>query len=101
MIRQAVIADDLTGAADTGIQFGRFGNQALLVPHKELAGINPGSIKGVLAVTTESRNLSPAAAGERVRQTGMAVGRLGPQMALQEDRFLHAGQCRRRGRCSG
>ncbi|MGD9071414.1 MAG: four-carbon acid sugar kinase family protein [Desulfobacterales bacterium] len=84
MIRQAVIADDLTGAADTGIQFGRFGNQTLLVPHKELAGINPGSIKGVLAVTTESRNLSPAAAGERVRQTGMAVGRLGPQMAFKK-----------------
>ncbi|MGB7920385.1 MAG: four-carbon acid sugar kinase family protein [Desulfobacterales bacterium] len=84
MICQAVIADDLTGAADTGIQFGRCGNQALLVSHKELAGIDPGSIKGVLAVTTESRNLSPAAAGERVRQTGLAIGRLGPQIAYKK-----------------
>jgi uncharacterized protein YgbK (DUF1537 family) len=84
VIRQAVIADDLTGAADTGIQFVRCENQSLLVPHKELAGIDPGSIKGVLAVTTESRNLSPAAAGERVRQTGMAIGRLGPQMVYKK-----------------
>ncbi|MDP4858015.1 MAG: four-carbon acid sugar kinase family protein, partial [Desulfobacterales bacterium] len=84
MIPLTVIADDLTGAADTGIQFGRSRNQTLLLPYKELAAIDPGSIKGVLAVTTESRNLSPAAAGERVRQTGIAVGRLGPQMAYKK-----------------
>ena len=84
MISLAVIADDLTGAADTGIQFGRSKIQVLLVPHQELAGINPGSIKGVLTVSTESRNLSATAAGERARQTGMAVGRLGPQMIYKK-----------------
>jgi uncharacterized protein YgbK (DUF1537 family) len=84
VIPLAVIADDLTGAADTGIQFGRFGNQVLLVPHQELAAIKPESIKGVLAVSTESRNLSPDTAGERVRQTGVAVGRLRPQMIYKK-----------------
>ena len=68
MISLAVIADDLTGAADAGIQFGRFESQALLVPYQELAAINPESFKGVLTVSTESRNLSPTAAGERVRR---------------------------------
>ncbi len=84
MISLAVIADDLTGAADAGIQFGRFGNQVLLVPQQELAAIKPESITGDLAVSTESRNLSPDAAGERVRQTGVAVGRLRPQMIYKK-----------------
>jgi uncharacterized protein YgbK (DUF1537 family) len=84
VIPLAVIADDLTGAADAGIQFGCSKNQVLLVPLQELAATNPESIKGVLAVSTESRNLSPAAAEERVRQTGMAVGRLRPQMIYKK-----------------
>ena len=84
MISLAVIADDLTGAADTGIQFGRFGSQVLLVPHQELAAINPESFKGVLTVFTESRNLSPTAAGERVRRTGMAVARLKPPLIYKK-----------------
>ena len=84
MISMAVIADDLTGAADTGIQFGRFLDPVLLVPHQELAAINPESVKGVLTVSTESRNLSPAAAGERVRQTGMAVDRMKPQLIYKK-----------------
>jgi uncharacterized protein YgbK (DUF1537 family) len=84
VISLAVIADDLTGAADAGIQFGRFGRQVLLVPHQELAAISPESINGVLTVSTESRNLSPAAAGERVRQTGMAVYRLKPQLIYKK-----------------
>ena len=84
MISLAVIADDLTGAADTGIQFGCFGGPVLLVPHQELSAFNPESIKGVLTVSTESRNLSPAAAGERVRQTGMAVYRMKPQLIYKK-----------------
>ena len=84
MISLAVIADDLTGAADTGVQFVRSKIQVLLVLHQEVPTINPESIKGVLAVSTESRNLSSTAAGERVRQTGMAVGRLRPQMIYKK-----------------
>ena len=84
MISLAVIADDLTGAADTGIQFGRYGSQVLLVPHQQLAAINPESFKGVLTVFTESRNLSPTAAEERVRQTGMALARLKPPLIYKK-----------------
>jgi uncharacterized protein YgbK (DUF1537 family) len=84
VISLAVIADDLTGAADAGIQFGRYGNQVLLVSHQELTVINPESTEGVLAVSTESRNLSPAAAGERVRHTGMTINRLRPQMIYKK-----------------
>jgi len=84
VISLAVIADDLTGAADAGIQFGRSGSQVLLVPHQELAAINPKSFKGALTVSTESRNLSPTAAGEQVRQTGMAVYRLKPQFIYKK-----------------
>jgi uncharacterized protein YgbK (DUF1537 family) len=84
VISLAVIADDLTGAADAGIQFGRSGSQVLLVPHQELAAINPASFNGALTVSTESRNLSPTAAGEQVRQTGMAVYRLKPQLIYKK-----------------
>ena len=84
MISLAVIADDLTGAADSGIQFGRFGIQVLLVPHQELAAMDPESIKGILTVSTESRNLSPTVAGEWVRQTAMAVDRLEPQLIYKK-----------------
>jgi uncharacterized protein YgbK (DUF1537 family) len=84
VIPLAVLADDLTGAADAGIQFGCPKNQVLLVPLQKLAAINPESIRGVLAVSTESRNLSPAAAGERVRQTGMALCRLRPPMIYKK-----------------
>lgn len=84
MISLAVIADDLTGAADAGIQFGRFGIQVILVPHRELAAIDPKSTKAILTVSTESRNLSATAAGERVRQSGMAVDRLEPRLIYKK-----------------
>lgn len=68
-----VLADDLTGANDTAVQFARSGFFAatLLSP-------DPAPWKGaydVLALTTESRGLSPDAARARCRA---AVERLAP-----------------------
>ncbi|WP_197321142.1 four-carbon acid sugar kinase family protein [Saccharomonospora sp. NB11] len=61
--RVAVIADDLTGAGDTALQFAEAGWTAELLLH---AG---ASTAEVVAVTTDSRALAPAEAATRVRDT--------------------------------
>jgi uncharacterized protein YgbK (DUF1537 family) len=64
----AIIADDLTGAADTGAAFAEEGRPVLLA-------LTPGSLPpaGVVALSTESRHLPQAEAESCVRQ---AAGRL-------------------------
>jgi uncharacterized protein YgbK (DUF1537 family) len=67
MIRVGIVADDLTGAADTASQFVRAGWNTELQ-------LRPGaSAAQVLAVTTDSRNLGPAEAAKAV---GAAVTQL-------------------------
>ena len=62
MIKIAVLADDLTGAADTGVQFARLFGSAHLMPAANLAA---GSVPDsrALSVFTVSRSLPPREAG--------------------------------------
>jgi len=73
----AVIADDLTGAADTGVQFAASGEPVYLMPAATLSLKRPwmATASGI-SVYTASRDLSPPAAAERVRLVAQTL--LGP-----------------------
>ncbi|MGA7669628.1 MAG: four-carbon acid sugar kinase family protein [Nitrolancea sp.] len=62
MTRIAIIADDLTGAADAAVAFANRGHSSRVL-------LDPGFTTGVdvIAVTTESRHLPPSIAADRVR----------------------------------
>ncbi|MCX7031402.1 MAG: four-carbon acid sugar kinase family protein [Spirochaetes bacterium] len=64
--RLFVIADDLTGALDTGVQFARAGVQTKVVTHGHLARLLRLCKEPVLVVDTESRHLPADKAGSRV-----------------------------------
>lgn len=67
MLEIAVIADDLTGAADTGIQFRSLYGEVLLMADSGLAARPPAPVPEVLAVHTSSRALPAAQARARLR----------------------------------
>ena len=67
----AVIADDLTGAADSGIQFARAGYGTAVAFYG--APIPPSEGLEAVAVDTDSRLLSPQEARERVLEAGRAL----------------------------
>ncbi len=63
-----VIADDLTGAADTGVLFAAAGSPVYLMPAESLSLDRPWmNAAGGASVYTASRDLSARAAAERVR----------------------------------
>ena len=65
----AIVADDLTGAGDTAVQFVRAGwVTQLSMGGADEALSGAGARAEVLAVTTNSRAMAPAAAGEVVRR---------------------------------
>ncbi len=67
-----VLADDLTGAADTGIQFLREGYQALLVPFDGIDSVAADDLD-VLSVYTRSRSME---SGQAAKQTGGVAHKL-------------------------
>lgn len=66
----AIIADDLTGAADSGIQFTRAGYRTAVAFHE--APIPPSEGLDATVVDTDSRLLSPPEAQKRVQEAGQA-----------------------------
>ena len=62
MTKLAIIADDLTGAADAAVAFANRGHSSQVL-------LDPTFSSGaeIIAITTESRHLPPALAAERVR----------------------------------
>jgi uncharacterized protein YgbK (DUF1537 family) len=69
MNRIAVIADDLTGAADTGVQFSSFFEETLLVFYEDLTYFDlPGerARSRALSIYTNTRALSPEQAGRKL-----------------------------------
>jgi uncharacterized protein YgbK (DUF1537 family) len=68
-MRIAVIADDLTGAADTGVQLARAGHRTAVVFRGEPA---PGDVDAVVA-DTDSRGLEAGEAAARVRRAAGAL----------------------------
>jgi uncharacterized protein YgbK (DUF1537 family) len=67
----AIIADDLTGAADSGVQLARSGYRTVVVFRG--ASIPPGDDLDAVAVDTDSRSLPAGFAAKRVVETGHAV----------------------------
>jgi uncharacterized protein YgbK (DUF1537 family) len=79
MLDIAVIADDLTGAADSGIQFRPLFWPTLLVPYTRLTDDAFRPDARALAVNTNSRPLPAAAAADRVGSAATALAKLGPK----------------------
>ena len=67
----AIIADDLTGAADSGVQLARSGYRTAVVFRG--APIPPGNDLDAVAVDTNSRSLPAGFAAKRVVEAGHAV----------------------------
>lgn len=80
----AVIADDLTGAADTGVQFCPVVGPVHLTSARDgdldLGGITTGG----MAVSTSSRHLDAAAAGKKVRLVWAKVRQLAPEIIYKK-----------------
>ncbi len=66
MIQLLIIADDLTGAADTAVQFSKKGIPALVTLDRQIDIVSLDPRIAVLAVDIESRHLLPAEAAARV-----------------------------------
>ena len=79
MIEWAVIADDLTGAADTGVQFRPVCAPVFLADYRKLdAPALRAAAPAGLAVYTTSRALPAGGARRAAAAAGRAVHRLGP-----------------------
>ncbi len=71
-VRLGVIADDLTGANDTGVQFARRGARTI-VPLDWHSLSRLGRHADVLVLSTESRGLPPAVAAQRAKVAAQAL----------------------------
>ena len=84
MLEIAVIADDLTGAADTGVQFCRLARPNYLLAASALATAQfPDSPKAV-TVHTSSRHLPPLAARNAVTQAARALKSFQPSLIYKK-----------------
>jgi uncharacterized protein YgbK (DUF1537 family) len=72
-----IIADDLTGAADTAVQFSKQGIRAAVFPSANVDFRGLGKAVEVVAVTTGSRHLPRREAYARVRATAEEAHRRG------------------------
>lgn len=87
MVNMAIIADDLTGAADTGVQFGPYTNNTILISYDKLLS---GSLKDfglpiqALAVYTNSRSLKTGLAKERLSRVARKVFALRPKRVYKK-----------------
>lgn len=68
MLKFLVIADDFTGAADTGVQFAKNGISTIVVLYKNLDFSLLDENLQVAVVDTESRHIDPREAAARVRE---------------------------------
>lgn len=71
MKKIAIIADDLTGGADTGVQFSSIQDTTFLVPHRSLSlkYLKSLDTSSALSVYTNSRSMSPDRARKRLGMT--------------------------------
>ena len=77
-----IIADDLTGAADTGVQFCPFFDNTVLISYLQLSGTEaPNSTfvpRGATALYTNSRALTVKTARKRLRSIAQRLSKLEP-----------------------
>ena len=67
MLKLLVIADDFTGALDTGVQFSSHGIQTMVSTQTEIDYGRISSALEVLVINAESRHLSQNQAYERIK----------------------------------
>lgn len=79
MVRLLVIADDFTGALDTGVQFANLGIATQVTTQRQLEKIHLKKATEVLVVDTESRFLAPSQAYQRIREVLRSCQSLGYQ----------------------
>jgi len=80
-----VIADDLTGAADTGVQFAALGAPVCLMPLETLRLDHPWmSVAAGISLYTSSRQLPARAAVERLRRVTPALADLRPRWVYKK-----------------
>jgi len=84
MLELAVIADDLTGAADTGVQFRPFLAPVHLLDHRSLSIGASGARPQALAVCTSSRGLPPAEAHRLVFDVCQLLARRAPRRVYKK-----------------
>ena len=73
-VQLGIIADDLTGANDTGVQFARFGARTIVpLDLHDLASLRRRA--DVLVLSTDSRGESPAVAAHRAKVAAQALKR--------------------------
>jgi uncharacterized protein YgbK (DUF1537 family) len=84
MLELAVIADDLTGAADTGIQFRAVYAPVYLVDHRFLSIDSFGEPPQALSIFTASRGLPPADAHQAVIDVCRVFGRHAPRRVYKK-----------------
>jgi uncharacterized protein YgbK (DUF1537 family) len=84
MLELAVIADDLTGAADTGIQFRAMYAPVYLVDHRFLSIDSFGEPPQALSIFTASRGLPPADAHRAVTEVCRVLGRHAPRRVYKK-----------------
>ena len=66
-----VLADDLTGAMDTGIQFRKYGIQTSVIVSADDCELRGDSCAGAVSINNSSRELSGSEAYEKtLRSTG-------------------------------
>lgn len=78
MERLAIIADNLIGASDAGVQFRKFGFSTQVVLNQEELDKHCAEFD-VIAISTNSRRVSAKVAYERAHQAGTVLRRLGFQ----------------------
>jgi uncharacterized protein YgbK (DUF1537 family) len=84
MIQLVIIADDLTGAADTGVQFCPYFRDTILVPFGNLLPDAFPFASEALAVYTNSRPLAAERAWERVRHIARRLLALNPKFLYKK-----------------
>lgn len=84
MLQIAVIADDLTGAADTGVQFCRLADPNYLLNWQLMEGCALPRPPAALSIYTDSRRLPAQLASRRVRRTARALKPLAPRLIYKK-----------------
>jgi uncharacterized protein YgbK (DUF1537 family) len=84
-LNAVVIADDLTGAADTGVQLASVRSPLYLMPVESMVLDRPWMASvGGLSLYTASRRLSAAAAAERLRPVARMLADLRPRWVYKK-----------------
>jgi uncharacterized protein YgbK (DUF1537 family) len=87
MDRIAVIADDLTGAADTGVQFSRHFEETVLVFHEDLTSLDLSSARSAaraLSIYTNTRAQSPEKACRTLRSAAGSLLTFDPELVYKK-----------------